>query len=386
MEMRCVRVGPEFVLAVIGNAGRVGMWHGCMGTASERESINYRFPPSHISSLLVPVLPSPAISLSLYLCHFQRQAIHSFRLLIFTAKDRGIEVPDLRSLLQTHGFDSLDRFHEILTQHSRRVLLVCFLIVRRTSAVMVDPGIRISRKLKLQEMDIVVCTVMTLPMVDCRSLIEFCKDFEQHRNSLGMTERRKNNSHLRSKRRSKSLNPLSHPFCDHSPFAAIDIVILLLVLVAIGVLTIPYLKFIFREASELLPEAFVLMGDVLCTTPVAYTIGLVMFFVLMVVVWEIIHQKSRKCGNPYCKGLHKAVEFDIQLESEECVKYMPPLPREAYGVRPLELGEEHKELEAELKRMAPLNGRTVLIFRAPCGCPAGRMEVWGPKKVRRIKK
>jgi len=60
----------------------------------------------------------------------------------------------------------------------------------------------------------------------------------------------------------------------------------------------------------------------------------------------------------------------------------------AAGARPFELGDEQRELEAEaeLRKMAPPNGRTVLIFRAPCGCPKGRMEVWGAKKVRRIKK
>ncbi|KAF6147736.1 hypothetical protein GIB67_006709 [Kingdonia uniflora] len=71
------------------------------------------------------------------------------------------------------------------------------------------------------------------------------------------------------------------------------------------------------------------------------------------------------------------MEFDIQLGSDECVKYLQPIAMDGYGVRPLELGQDHKELEAELKRMAPLNGRIVLIFRAPYRCPAGRMEVWG---------
>ncbi|KAF8398611.1 hypothetical protein HHK36_017542 [Tetracentron sinense] len=226
-------------------------------------------------------------------------------------------------------------------------------------------------------------------MVDCRSLIEFCKAFEQHRNmanSLGIPDHR--NQQSRSKKQSSSLSPSSlHPFCDdHSPFAAIDILILLLVLGALGVLTLPYFNFIFREASELLPALRVLIGDVIFNAPVAYTLGLVVAFVTVIAAWEILHHKSRKCGNPYCKGLRKAVEFDIQLESEECVKYLPPVPKDLYGVRPLELGQDHKELEAELKRMAPLNGRTVLIFRSPCGCPAGRMEVWGPKKLRRIKK
>ncbi|XP_058078185.1 uncharacterized protein At5g19025-like [Magnolia sinica] len=226
---------------------------------------------------------------------------------------------------------------------------------------------------------------MSLPMVDCRSLIEFCKAFEQHRNSLAAAEHRNSHTHSR-KKCSSSLNPSSHPFCDHSAFAAIDIIVLLLVLSALGVLTISYFKFIFREVSELLPAALDLIEDVMYTAPVGYVLGLVVMFIAVIAVWEFLSYKSRKCGNPYCKGLRKAIEFDIQLESEECVRYMPPTPKDVYGTCPLELGEDHKELEAELKRMAPLNGRTVLIFRARCGCPTGRMEVWGPKKVRRMKK
>lgn len=184
----------------------------------------------------------------------------------------------------------------------------------------------------------------------------------------------------------KSLNPLSHPFCKHSTFAAIDIVLLLLVLGALAVLMVPYFKFIFNEAAELLPGAMEVMTKVVYHAPVAYFVGLILTLVTALAMWEVINYQFRKCGNPYCKGLRKAVEFDIQLESEECVKYLPPMPKDAFGTRPLELGKDHKELEAELKKMAPLNGRTVLIFRATCGCPAGRMEVWGAKKVRRIKK
>ncbi|WOL17098.1 hypothetical protein Cni_G25887 [Canna indica] len=222
-------------------------------------------------------------------------------------------------------------------------------------------------------------------MVDCRSLIEFCRAFEQNRlmaNSHASSEQRVN----QSRRRSKSLNPLSHPFCEHSPFAAIDVVMLLLVIGAVGVLTLPYFNFIIREAYGLLPAAIDVMGDVLYQTPVAYAAGLVFTFVTMIAAWEFFNYQARKCGNPFCKGLRKAVEFDIQLESEDCVKHLPPVPRDAFGTRPLDLGQDYKELEAELKKMAPLNGRTVLIFRSPCGCPAGRMEVWGPKKARRIKK
>uniref|UniRef100_J3L572 Ribosomal protein L34e superfamily protein n=2 Tax=Oryza brachyantha TaxID=4533 RepID=J3L572_ORYBR len=105
----------------------------------------------------------------------------------------------------------------------------------------------------------------------------------------------------------------------------------------------------------------------------------------------MVGHHARKCGKPRCRGLKKAVEFDIQLETEECVRGHPaPAARSALlaaaGARPVEIGDAHKELEAELRKMAPPNGRTVLIFRSPCGCPKGRMEVWGAKKVRRIKK
>ncbi|RLN25669.1 uncharacterized protein C2845_PM07G14790 [Panicum miliaceum] len=30
-----------------------------------------------------------------------------------------------------------------------------------------------------------------------------------------------------------------------------------------------------------------------------------------------------KCGKPRCRGLKKAVEFDIQLKTEECVRGRP---------------------------------------------------------------
>lgn len=223
-------------------------------------------------------------------------------------------------------------------------------------------------------------------MVDCRSLIEFCKAFEHHKNMADSMSVSENRNHSRARKRSHSLNPLSHPFCDRSAFAAVDCIILILVVGALGFLIIPYLSLIFRQGSEILPVVCDLVGEVIDNAPVAYVVGLAVAFtgiIATIAAWEIIDMKSRKCGNPNCKGLRKAIEFDIQLESEECVKY---LPMNSYAVKPLELGQDHKELEAELKRMAPLNGRTVLIFRAPCGCPAGRLEVWGPKKIRRIKK
>ncbi|XP_020576120.1 uncharacterized protein At5g19025-like [Phalaenopsis equestris] len=217
-------------------------------------------------------------------------------------------------------------------------------------------------------------------MVDCRSLIEFCRSFEQHR-QMPM-ESRSNLSHGRCAK----VNLFSPSFCEHSSFAPTDVLMLLLVLGSVGVLTLPYFELIYNEASELVPVAVDLMSEVVCPSFVAYFTGFALILITGVVLWGVFSHQLRKCGNPRCRGLRKAVEFNIQLESEECVRFMPAFPKGAFGSRQLELGQDHRELEAELKKMAPLNGRTVLIFRSPCGCPTGRMEVWGQKKVRRIKK
>lgn len=167
--------------------------------------------------------------------------------------------------------------------------------------------------------------------------------------------------------------------------AAVDLIIFLLVLASVVFLILPYFKFFF---CQLLPSIHGFIVDLILDEPLPYIIGFVLALVGLILAM-LIDIRLRKCGNPHCKGLRRAVEYDIQLETEKCVKYSAP-PSDAYrdnnGLTPLELGQDREELEAELKKMAPPNGRTVLIFRAPCGCPAGRLEVWGPKKIRRIKK
>ena len=48
---------------------------------------------------------------------------------------------------------------------------------------------------------------------------------------------------------------------------------------------------------------------------------------------------------------------------------------------------DYECLRAELRRMAPPNGRAVLLFRNRCGCPVAKLEGWGaPKSKRRNKK
>lgn len=90
-----------------------------------------------------------------------------------------------------------------------------------------------------------------------------------------------------------------------------------------------------------------------------------------------------------CKGLAKAMEFDLRLQSEECL-------REG-GVAVVEVdelpwkggGEGCKEFEClrnELRKMAPVNGRAVLVFQNKCGCAFAKLEGWSLKRGRKNKK
>ncbi|CAO1944649.1 unnamed protein product [Urochloa humidicola] len=220
-------------------------------------------------------------------------------------------------------------------------------------------------------------------MAECRSLIEFLRAFEHHRKAADNSASASACSRSRRARTAGGAGA-GASFCDSTPMAVVDAVMLVAVVAALGFLVAPYLGLLVAEAGALLHPA------ASCLSAAAF-FGAAVAVAAAVVAWEVLGHHARKCGKPRCRGLKKAVEFDIQLETEECVRGRPgPAARSALlaaaGARPVELGEEQKELEAELRKMAPPNGRTVLIFRAPCGCPKGRMEVWGAKKVRRIKK
>lgn len=109
----------------------------------------------------------------------------------------------------------------------------------------------------------------------------------------------------------------------------------------------------------------------------------------MVAVMGMAVCLSRKCGRPGCLGLREGGKFDIQLETEESLRNSGGLSgRESVKEGVFLLARDHHtELEAELKKMAPPNGRAVLLFRGRCGCSVGRMQVLGPKKPsRKVKK
>lgn len=85
--------------------------------------------------------------------------------------------------------------------------------------------------------------------------------------------------------------------------------------------------------------------------------------------------------------MKKALEFDLQLQTEDCAKSTA-----GDGVDKLpwkggtESNPDYECLRAELRKMAPPNGRAILLFRAKCGCPVAKLEGWGPKRGRRHKK
>ncbi|KAE8678447.1 hypothetical protein F3Y22_tig00111409pilonHSYRG00118 [Hibiscus syriacus] len=191
-------------------------------------------------------------------------------------------------------------------------------------------------------------------------------------------------------KKQKVSNPpscLKIPSCERSRSAAIDVVILIAVIAAFGFLLFPTIKSISLKLFEFIEVVFYLVKDEMMISPMVYgSIGLG-FSCSAIAASILLLCTTRKCGKPHCKGLSKATEFDIQLETEECVKNSSSTPKDGVTRGLLELlHNRHKELEAELKRMAPVNGRAVLIFRAKCGCSVGRLEVPGPKKKRKIKK
>ncbi|KAL2652268.1 hypothetical protein R1flu_020396 [Riccia fluitans] len=144
---------------------------------------------------------------------------------------------------------------------------------------------------------------------------------------------------------SYSVSPL---LCDQSSAAALDIIILLLVLGACGFLFTPYFKYVAHEAAEVLPVTFLIIGEVIYQAPVAYAAGAIIMFLSLIGAWEIYQYKSRRCDNPYCRGLRKAVELDIQLQTEQCVKSGPLVAEELPWNEGLEIGQDQKAVKTAI--------------------------------------
>ncbi|CAA7061941.1 unnamed protein product [Microthlaspi erraticum] len=199
-------------------------------------------------------------------------------------------------------------------------------------------------------------------------------------------------------------------FCKHSPSATLDLLILILVLFSGAFLLSSYLSYLIHSLSllsshfpslalsfsSLLPLTFLSDhdDDDDDETPSGFLRAYLFFTIAVSVAASVAFfdlccgSRSRKCRNPKCKGLKKAMEFDLQLQTEESVKsgsskMIDRLPWKGGS----ESNTDYECLRAELRKMAPTNGRAVLLFRSRCGCPVAKLEGWGPKRSRRhIKK
>ncbi|OIW21161.1 hypothetical protein TanjilG_29935 [Lupinus angustifolius] len=174
----------------------------------------------------------------------------------------------------------------------------------------------------------------------------------------------------------------------------VDVVIFIAVIFAIGFLFFPSIEILITGSIKIVKFVFCVMKEEFEVAPTIYiSIGLGVTCSALA-TWVVVVCTSRKCGNPNCKGLKKSAEFDIQLETDDCVKNSSNSMTKDGGVVGVvkkglfELPRDyHRELEAELRKMAPPNGRAVLVLKARCGCSVGRLEVPGPRKHnRKIKK
>ncbi|KAG2395759.1 uncharacterized protein HKW66_Vig0068650 [Vigna angularis] len=187
-----------------------------------------------------------------------------------------------------------------------------------------------------------------------------------------------NHSHSHSHSHSNNHNHNNVCNCKHSPSATLDLLILLLVLFSGAFLLSSYFSYIFHSLSLLLPSL-----------PLSYLLPFFLFFALSLAAADFCcGPRSRRCQRSGCKGLKKAMEFDLQIHrfgsapSPDASAEIDRLPWKG-GT---EANPDYECLRSELRKMAPPNGRALLLFRAPCGCPVAKLEASGPKKGKRHKR
>lgn len=84
--------------------------------------------------------------------------------------------------------------------------------------------------------------------------------------------------------------------------------------------------------------------------------------------------------------MKNAMEFDLKLLSEECLSKEKEEIDKLPWKGKTEGDEDYECLRLQLRKMAPANGRVVLLFRDKCGCAVAKLEGWGSKRGRRYKK
>ncbi|NP_001354284.1 uncharacterized protein LOC100278297 [Zea mays] len=196
-----------------------------------------------------------------------------------------------------------------------------------------------------------------------------------------------------------SVSPPTCTTCRHAPSSAtLDLLILLLVLFSLAFLLASSLSHVARSLSPLLatPPAVAALAHATAALPYLAAAAVLAATAFL----SCSRLPRRRCRNPRCRGLRKALEFDVQLQTEDAVRACAgstvggadaSMWREIEAL-PWKGGQggnnpDYECLRAELRRMAPPNGRAVLLFRSRCGCPVAKLEGWGaPKTKRRNKK
>lgn len=203
-----------------------------------------------------------------------------------------------------------------------------------------------------------------------------------------------NSSNLnRKKQRTQSRTTPFAQCATSSVAAGVDAVVMIAALFACAYLFLPYLQLLFR-GIKLTFSALVQSANDECAMLVFNVFG-ISFVVLVVGVLFVIIVRyalgGKKCNRPNCLGLKDSPKFDFQIETEEMMKnstassFSEPSTSSKDDVLIELSGDHQREIEGQLRKVAPPNGRILLIFRAKCGCSAGRMVVWGPKKSTKIK-
>lgn len=175
--------------------------------------------------------------------------------------------------------------------------------------------------------------------------------------------------------------------CEESRSALIDVLILFAVTGSCGFLMYPYVAVLISTTHEIIGPVMFEIKEEFISSPTLYVCIFLTMFTTLMAMLAITLCTSKKCGQPGCRGLQKNIEFDIHIEKEDCVKNSnlssSPVKKGLFEL-PKDL---HRGLEVKLKKIAPVNGRVIMDFRARCGCPAVRIEVPGPKKSnRKLKK
>ncbi|XP_061999355.1 uncharacterized protein At5g19025-like [Rosa rugosa] len=115
---------------------------------------------------------------------------------------------------------------------------------------------------------------------------------------------------------------------------------------------------------------------------IPYLLGFLFFFVAALLFVEFCcGARSRKCDCHGCKGLKKAMEFDLQLQNEECVKTgskeIDKLPWKGGS----DTNPNYECLRSELRKMAPPS----CFFEHGVGAPSPSLKAGVPSEAAGIR-